>query len=292
MPTRFALHNGSELVSGDDLTEFQHYKTYAKGMTVKLVHPPSGFDRRFDNCVAVVQLILGRGGMGTAVYFYVSVQELQEDVRHTNRKKRRVPGHNQYNTHPDDLIKVSTRGIANLSKMDELLHVALSELQQAPTLPVPAPVPEPPPPPASSVRAFPDLDSHRERRKLDKVMLRIAQLEQPHRNRQHPAAPQASLSQGPRLRSSNAPKRRRGAPSAKSQPSRAIPGHRLLGKFVLKVFTDQMYRGRVTRVSTAGAGAVYEFRPGLTSAVKCFVRYEDGDSEHMTPAEVERLLVR
>jgi len=189
---------------------------------------------------------------------------------------------------------------ANLSKWDELMHVVLSELAQAQD-PAPAPVPEPPPTPASGVPAFPDLDTHRERRKLAHTLLRIRHLEQPHRKRQKrqkaaaqqkPAAPQASQAQGPRLRSFNTPKRSRSVPSVKKQPSHAhaISGHMLLGKFVLKAFSGQMYRGRVTRVSTATGTAVYEFRPGLTSDVKCLVRYEDGDSEHMTPDEVERLL--
>ena len=176
---------------------------------------------------------------------------------------------------------------ANLSKWDELMHVVLSELAQAPD-PAPAPVPEPPPTPASGVPAFPDLDTHRERRKLAQVMLRIRHLEQPHRKRQKRQKPDAP--QKPRLRSSNTPKRSRTAPSVKKQPSRATAAHMLLGKFVLKAFSGQMYRGRVTRVSTATGTAVYEFRPGLTSDVKCLVRYEDGDSEHMTPDEVERLL--
>jgi hypothetical protein len=167
---------------------------------------------------------------------------------------------------------------SNLSKLDELVYVALSELAQAPALPAPAPaadpapapVPEPPPTPASSVPAFPDLDTHRERRKLAQVMLRIGQLEQSQRKRQKRQKAAAS----------STPKHSRGALSVKT----------LLGKFVLKAFSGQMYRGRVTRVSTATGTAVYKFRPGLTSAVKCLVRYEDGDSEHMTPAEVERLL--
>lgn len=118
--------------------------------------------------------------------------------------------------------------------------------------------------PGPAAPLFPDLDSLRERRKIAHVILRI---EQTFKSR---------------------PKRRR------IRPSHAA----LVGKFVLVGFRDPsngglaMHRGRVTRVTAARGSSVYRFPNNVSSSVKCLVTYEDGDSEHMTPADVERQLVR
>ena len=260
MPARYVLHDGSSFVSASP-AEFQRYKTYAKGMTVKLVHPPSGFDRRFENCVAVVQLILGGAGIGTAVYFYVSVPELDEDVRYTNAQKRRNPNHYMNNTHPDHLIKVSTRALANLN-MDVLKRVALCCLAEAPAPSVTAP-----PDLKRRKPAPPDLDTGRERRKLEAATSLFNRMQERDHKRQ------------------------------KTQPSKRTDALAYVGKVVSKVFAHPstglptVYHGRVTSVSAAGGGAAYEFRPGVTHGVKYFVQYEDGDSEDMTAAEVRRRLV-
>jgi hypothetical protein len=235
--TCFQLHSGGDLYSfGRPVpTEYEQFKTYTKGMSVILVNPPKGFDARLTNCVAVVELILGGESRGTAVYFYLSVAKLDEQVVLANRRKRRIPDHKMNNLYQENLIKVSVGAIRNLN-MDVLQNVCVSHKEPA----------------------FPDLDT--ERRKLAHATLHFDQMQQ-------------------------------------ADPKRPKTHTDLVGKAVLKGFKDpstgdlSMHIGVVTRVSTATGTAVYDFADGVTSTVKCLVRYEDGDSEHMTPAEVERLLV-
>ena len=244
--THFQLHSGGILSTFDwpAPTEYEQYNTYAKGMSVRLVNPPVGFDTRVTNCVAVVELILGGEARGTAVYFYLSVPKLDEQVVFANRRKRRIPDHKRNNLYPETLIKVTVGAIRNLN-MDVLQNAVMSHVAEAL---------------APKAPAFPDLDTQRERRKLADATRHFDQMQQ-------------------------------------ADPKRPKTHTDLVGKSVCKGFKDpstgalSMYTGVVTRLTTATGSAVYDFPDGVTSKVKCLVKYEDGDEEHMTPAEVERLLV-
>lgn len=252
--TFFKLHRGGDFSSLEkNVFEYEQYNTYTKGMSVKLVCPPKGFDASLKNCVAVVELILGGDTRGTAVYFYLSVAKLDEQVVVANRKKRRIPDHKMNNLYPENLIKVKVGAIQNLDGVDALIYVLQSPIvSHIAEAPAPAPAPK--------ASAFPDLDTQRERHKLAHATRHFDQMQQ-------------------------------------ADPKRPKTHTGLVGKSVLKGFKDpstgalSMYTGVVTRVTTATGSAVYDFADGVTSDVKCHVRYEDGDEEHLTPAEVERLLV-
>lgn len=72
----------------------------------------------------------------------------------------------------------------------------------------------------------------------------------------------------------------------------------LLGKIVWKKFRNgsgitEWYQGEVASVCRVKRGRfVHSFGPGVTSIVKYFVLYDDGDSEDMTRDEVLKYIVK
>lgn len=123
-----------DMSTGTSAANLETWKGISKGDKVQLVNPPKDF-ARFKNCFATIQCIRDSECRGTAVYFFLTLddqekQKLVPDINYTIRKRDQQTAKD--NQHAAHMIKVR-RGAINKcdSKLHDLFMACLSVEMQS-----------------------------------------------------------------------------------------------------------------------------------------------------------------